>query len=99
MRKLPKELKNTGVPATVIALDTEDGLMGFENKVSVGDLYTVYPGHICEVSAYNPEKDISHKKLLVWADAKNSRHEGFVPVECLDWLGKKKDIKRFRTVH
>lgn len=94
-----KEVLSLSVEAVVSSLRTEDNLMGFSSDVKVGDKYNIYPQTLTEVQAFNLDKNIEHKKLVVFAAKNEKGHEGFIPVDCIEWLGKEKAIKELGKVH
>lgn len=92
---LPDYLVGTEVTAIVTSVSTSDKLMSINAQLN--DKYEVYPSHIAKVFAYHIPTNTKHEKLMIWA--KNERDEGWLPAECLTWLGKEKQLKKNIEVH
>lgn len=86
-----------GHSARVSSLTTKDELMGFTCEVEVGSTVVVFPSNLTVFKNYNVEAQKFHEKVMVWALV--GSHDGYVPAECVEWLGKEKDLKRLTRVH
>lgn len=99
IQKLPQSLEGTGVQAVVTSLKTPNNLIGFNDEVSIGDEYLVYPGYMVEEEVFDSEREVIVKEIMIWADGNQHGSGGFIPIGCVEFFGKKKAIKQLKQVH
>jgi len=86
--------KGFSVDAVMVNKTTPDGVIGLVDNTMLSRVFTVYPGLIVKFTFVHPFTGDQFQKVFIWADGFGEYREGWVPVDCLEWVGKEVHLKK-----